>query len=140
MNQTSRPLHHRLDRLGRVSLGCLALIAAAFLSSGCVYRMDVQQGNLVDPANLAKVDVGMTRSQVQFLLGTPMIADSFHQNRWDYPYYLRMSRGQKVRKSWFIVYFKDDRVVRIDRNPDNPERVQPAKATQPAAPDKQAQS
>ena len=67
--------------------------------------------------SIDQVELGMTRSQVQFLLGTPMIADSFHQDRWDYTYYFRRGRSRNVDQRWFIVYFNDDQVVRMDRDP-----------------------
>jgi outer membrane protein assembly factor BamE len=98
----------------------LTTLAAAAMLAGCVYRLDIQQGNVVEEKNLAQVDVGMTRSQVQFLLGTPMVADSFHEDRWDYPYYLQRGRSRHVERRWFVVYFQDDRVVRVDRNLDAP--------------------
>jgi outer membrane protein assembly factor BamE len=104
----------------RRGLRWLPTLAAAFLLCGCVYRLDIQQGNVVDEKNLAQVDVGMTRSQVQFLLGTPMVADSFHEDRWDYPYYLKRGRNRHVEQRWFVVYFQDDRVVRVDRNLEAP--------------------
>jgi outer membrane protein assembly factor BamE len=98
----------------------VAPLAAAFLLGGCVYRLDIQQGNLVDEKDLAQVDVGMTRSQVQFLLGTPMVADSFHEDRWDYPYYLQKGHERDAERRWFVVYFQNDRVVRVDRNLEAP--------------------
>ena len=58
----------------------------------------------------------MSRSAVQFLLGTPMIADAFHQDRWDYAYYLRHGHSRELEKRWIIVYFADDRVTDIERN------------------------
>ena len=88
---------------------CLALGA-------CVYRIDIQQGNLLEDADVAQVEVGMTRSQVQFLLGTPMISDSFHRDRWDYAYYLRLGRSDDVDRRWIVVYFENDRVARIERD------------------------
>ncbi len=100
----------------RTASAALAALAAGMLLGGCVYRLNIQQGNLIDKASLDKVQVGMTRSQVEFLLGTPMIADSFHQDRWDYPYYLSVGRKREYKKSWFAVYFKNDRVARIDRD------------------------
>jgi outer membrane protein assembly factor BamE len=84
--------------------------------AGCVYRLDIQQGNLLDDDDIGQVEVGMTRSQVQFLLGTPMITDSFHRDRWDYAYYLRLGRSDRVVQRWVTVYFDDDRVTRIDRD------------------------
>ena len=113
-------------RVGRV---LTALVAASVLGGalgGCVYRLDIQQGNVVDEKNLAQVDVGMTRSQVQFLLGTPMVADSFHEDRWDYPYYLQRGRDRHVERRWFVVYFQNDRVVRVDRNLDAPQSAEPS--------------
>jgi outer membrane protein assembly factor BamE len=59
----------------------------------------------------------MTRSAVQFLLGTPMVADAFHQERWDYTYYLRRGRSRTVERLWLVVYFdEEDRVVRLERD------------------------
>lgn len=84
--------------------------------SACVYRIDVQQGNLLDDEDIGQVEVGMTRSQVQFLLGTPMIADSFHRDRWDYAYYFRRGRSEDIIQRWVVVYFEDDRVARVDRD------------------------
>ena len=92
---------------------------ALFMSlalAGCVYRIDIQQGNLLDDTDIAEVEVGMTRSQVQFLLGTPMIADSFHRDRWDYAYYLRRGRSRDIEERWIVVFFENDRVARINRD------------------------
>jgi outer membrane protein assembly factor BamE len=94
----------------RIILACGLL----FLSA-CVYRPDIQQGNLLEEDNVDQVEVGMSRSAVQFLLGTPMVADSFHRERWDYPYYLKRGRSKEVLRKWVVVYFEDDRVSRIER-------------------------
>ena len=83
--------------------------------TACVYRVDVQQGNLLKDKDILQVEVGMTRSQVQFLLGTPMVSDSFHRDRWDYAYYLRKGRSPDVLRRWVVVYFDNDRVSKIDR-------------------------
>jgi outer membrane protein assembly factor BamE len=92
-----------------------AALAALFLT-GCVYRIDIQQGNLLKDDAIGQVEVGMTRSQVQFLLGTPMVADSFHRDRWDYAYFLRKGRSHDTERRWLVVYFNDDRVAKIDRD------------------------
>ena len=89
---------------------------AALACSACVYRIDIQQGNLLDEEVIEQVEVGMTRSQVQFLLGTPMVSDSFHRDRWDYMYYFRKGRSRRAQKRWFIVHFNEDRVARIERD------------------------
>ena len=94
----------------------LAIVFAALVLSACVYRIDIQQGNLLDDEDIVQVEVGMTRSQVQFLLGTPMVADSFHRDRWDYAYYFRRGRSPDLIQRWVIVYFENDRVARIDRD------------------------
>jgi outer membrane protein assembly factor BamE len=91
-----------------------ALLAAALLSA-CVYKLDTQQGNLLDAEQVDAVEVGMTRSQVRFLLGTPMVADPFSLDRWDYMYYFRAGKGGATRRSHVIVFFDGDTVSRIDR-------------------------
>jgi outer membrane protein assembly factor BamE len=84
--------------------------------AACVYRVDIQQGNLLKDKDIAQVEVGMTRSQVQFLLGTPMVADSFHRDRWDYAYTLRKGRSNDVERRWIVVYFENDRVAKVARD------------------------
>jgi outer membrane protein assembly factor BamE len=93
-----------------------AVILTTLCLAACVYRIDIQQGNLLDDSDIGQVEVGMTRSQVQFLLGTPMVSDSFHRDRWDYAYYLRHGRSRDVERRWVVVYFQDERVARIERD------------------------
>ena len=95
--------------------GSLIVLAALALAA-CVYRIDIQQGNLLDEKAINQIDLGMTRSQVQFVLGTPMISDSFHRDRWDYAYYYRRGRSPDADRRWIVVYFENDRVQRIDRD------------------------
>lgn len=82
---------------------------------GCAYRIDIQQGNVVEEETVEQVEVGMTRSQVQFLLGTPLVADPFHADRWDYTYYFRQGRDRDVVRRWVSVHFEDDRVARVEQ-------------------------
>jgi len=95
---------------------CLALALGLALSTGgCVYRVNISQGNYLEAKYLDQVQVGMTRSQVRYLLGTPMIADPFHPERWDYLYYFKTGKTQKVDKRVIVIYFADEKVSRIDR-------------------------
>lgn len=87
------------------------------LLAGCtlIYKPDIEQGNILTPEMLEKVKTGMTREQVRFVLGSPLITDVFHKNRWDYYYTFRL-RGKKISKqSRITVFFKDDRVSHIVR-------------------------
>ena len=94
----------------------LLVVALAALVCACVYRIDIQQGNLLEESAIDQVTAGMTRSQVRFLLGTPMVADSFHRDRWDYMYYFRKGRSRRAQKRWFIVHFNEDLVTRIEKD------------------------
>jgi outer membrane protein assembly factor BamE (lipoprotein component of BamABCDE complex) len=98
------------------SFRLLALALAAFCLGACIYKIDIQQGNLLKDTDIERVQVGMTRSQVQFLLGTPMVADSFHRDRWDYAYYMKYGRTNDTLRRWLVVYFENERVARIERN------------------------
>lgn len=97
---------------------CLAmtLLVALLASSGCVYRLTILQGNFLEPKDLDRVAVGMTRVQVRALLGTPMVADPFQSSRWDYVYYYKLGKTGRTGERQFTVYFDaDDKVARIDR-------------------------
>ena len=91
-------------------------VLAFLLLGACVFRIDIQQGNLLEEDDIEQVTVGMSRSAVQFLLGTPMVADAFHESRWDYGYYLRRGRSREVEQRWLVVYFENDRVSRLERD------------------------
>ena len=100
------------------------------------YKMDVQQGNVVTQEMIAKVQPGMTRSQVRFALGTPLVVDPFRTDRWDYVYHYQKA-GVITEQRRIAVLFKDDRLVRIDGDVVPAGAVgatPPAKADKPAAP------
>jgi outer membrane protein assembly factor BamE len=99
-------------------LPCARLVttlALATLLAGCVYRMDIQQGNFLEGKTVDKLEAGMTRSQVRYLLGTPMVPDLFDKDRWDYLYYFD-GRHKKAARRHLVVFFKDDKVTRFDRD------------------------
>jgi outer membrane protein assembly factor BamE len=77
------------------------------------YRPDIQQGNFVSQEMLTQLKLGQTRDQVKFILGTPLLTDAFHANRWDYPFYLARGNGE-LTTSRVTVFFKDDKLERID--------------------------
>ena len=78
-----------------------------------IYRPEIQQGNLVTPEMLAELKVGLDKRQVRYLLGTPMLNDVFHADRWDYVYTLGIgSHPSEIRR--MSLRFEDERLVQID--------------------------
>jgi outer membrane protein assembly factor BamE len=101
--------------LARYALHAAALLLAALLSSGCVYRLDIQQGNLLSLNDVEQVTVGMSRSQVRYLLGTPMVSDPFAPHRWDYVYRMTYGRNREVITAHFLVRFDGDTVSSVEK-------------------------
>jgi outer membrane protein assembly factor BamE len=97
-------------------IAVLLLSIALVVGSGCVYRANISQGNLIKEEDLAELEVGMTKSQVRFLLGTPMVDDPFSKDRWDYVYYLKLGRRDAIFKRWLSVFFEDDVVSEIRKD------------------------
>jgi outer membrane protein assembly factor BamE len=97
----------------RLGLGTLLL---GVLLSGCVYRMNIQQGNFLEGRTVDQLQVGMTRSQVRYLLGTPMVPDAFDKERWDYLYYFKKGRLHHAEERHLIVFFKEEKVAKFERN------------------------
>ena len=77
------------------------------------YRIDVVQGNVVTSEQLEKVKPGMSRNQVRDVLGSPMLADLFHADRWDYVFTIRRQGTAEQRRS-VVAYFKDDKLDRLE--------------------------
>lgn len=93
----------------------VTLVAAAMLSAACikVYKLDTQQGNVVTQEMVDKLKPGMTRSQVRFVLGTPLITDPFHQNRWDYFYSFAEGREKTRQTRRLTILFRDNKLVGV---------------------------
>jgi len=77
------------------------------------YRMEIQQGNFVSQDMLSKLKRGMTREQVRFVLGTPLVADMFHADRWDYVFYREIPKKPREERR-VSVFFENDRLVRVE--------------------------
>lgn len=90
----------------------------ALLLSGCltVYKTEIQQGNVVTQEMIDKLKPGMTRSQVRFVLGTPLVTDMFHPARWDYYYYLRRTNEETGEAQRLTVIFKDDLLMKVQED------------------------
>lgn len=95
-------------------------LCASLILTGCSvpklpgqYIIDIQQGNVLSQEAVAKLKHGMTKSQVRFALGTPLLVDVFHQDRWDYVYSIQ--RGGKERQQRHLsLFFEDDKLTRIE--------------------------
>lgn len=102
----------------RKSLLLLALFCAACsnysanLPSIKPYRMDIQQGNVVTPKMMMQLRPGMSKAQVKFIMGTPLVTDPFHSNRWDYFYQMRKD-GKIIEQRRVIMEFENDKLARI---------------------------
>ena len=92
------------------------ILVSLTASTGCVYRQSIAQGNLIEQEDLDQVEIGMTRNQIRFLLGTPMIDDPFHKDRWDYVYYLKVGREDATFKRWISIFFENDLVSEIHKD------------------------
>ncbi len=75
------------------------------------YRIDIQQGNFLSPEMVAQLKKGMTREQVRFVLGTPLVTDIFHGDRWDYVFYRELGNGSKDQRR-LSVFFDNDKLAR----------------------------
>ncbi len=98
----------------RLALSTVLLAGGSFLASGCVYKMNIQQGNYLVAESVSQLKEGMTRSQVRFLLGTPMVPDAFDTSRWDYYYFFSSKQYKQPLKRRLTVYFEDERVQRFE--------------------------
>jgi outer membrane protein assembly factor BamE len=77
------------------------------------YRIEVQQGNYLPQEAVLQLKPGMTKDQVRFLLGTPLLADIFHENRWDYIFRRQRPNATEIEEQRLTVIFKNDRLVQM---------------------------
>ena len=108
--------------------------ASSFMFPG-VYRIDVPQGNIITQKQVDQLRPGLTKRQVTFILGTPLVRDTFNQNRWDYLYSFQRGGGERAQER-LTVFFENDKLVKLAGDfQQTPENMQfPGSAAAPAAP------
>jgi outer membrane protein assembly factor BamE len=112
----------------------ISLLLAACSSAPDVqpYRIDVRQGNVITQEMVAQLKPGLTRDQVRFILGSPLLADMFHTDRWDYVYHYQPGKGELQRRRLTVI-FEDNKLARLagdvvagDGWLEGPQAIQPA--------------
>ena len=95
-------------------------LSASLILAGCstvsipaAYKIDIQQGNIITQEMIEKLKPGMSKSQVRFALGTPLLIDAFHQERWDYVYSIQKGNNDRQQRR-LALFFADDKLVRIE--------------------------
>lgn len=112
-----RPYFYNL-RIGKVFvlLGVILMLTACFPG---VYKLDIPQGNILEKEKIDQIKPGMTKRQVRYVLGTPLMVDSFNQDRWDYyyshRYYLPGNSEAIERKARLVLLFEKGQLVTIDK-------------------------
>ena len=106
-----------------INLKVITLLLSILLLSSCsiprIFQVVISQGNLVDQEMLDKLEMGMTESQVKFVMGTPLISDTFYPNRWDY--FTSVTQGENSYTNQKItLYFKDNKLVSWEGEIDTP--------------------
>lgn len=95
------------------TLHVLLLLAGCSSVPSLPYKIEIQQGNVITHEMMEKLKPGMTRAQVRYVLGSPMISDAFHDNRWDYVYRLEQE-GRLIEQHRITVFFEDDRLTHTE--------------------------
>ena len=97
----------------KINLSTSIILGIALLVSSCslpkTYKVVISQGNLVDQEMIDKLEVGMTESQVKFVMGTPLISDTFYPNRWDY--FTSVTQGETVYTNQKISLFFEENIL-----------------------------
>lgn len=112
-----------MRRVSRIYTMRKLLIVLAVLAAGCsripmlpgltAHKIDIQQGNYITQDMVSKLKSGMTRSQVRYILGTPLVADPFHSDRWDYVYQMQR-KGETTEFRKIHLLFENDKLARIE--------------------------
>lgn len=90
-------------------------LASTWLLSACgfIYKIDVPQGNIVTQEMVSQLERGMDRRQVTYIMGTPLVVDVFHIDRWDYVYSFKPGGGERTQRR-LSLFFENDRLARVE--------------------------
>jgi outer membrane protein assembly factor BamE len=109
-----------MQRISILVLSCLLISACSLVRP---FRVDINQGNVVEQAQIDQLEAGMTKRQVQFVMGTPLLVDPFHLQRWDYVYSIKEGYNPRVQRR-VSLYFDGERLARMDGDLE-PETAEP---------------
>jgi outer membrane protein assembly factor BamE len=107
---------HPLSRLVLLAIAPLALAACArvpTIPGVTPYRIEIQQGNYVSQEMVSQLKPGMSKDQVRFVLGTPLVTDIFHADRWDYVFYREPAGGKREQRALAVFFDKEGRLERV---------------------------
>jgi outer membrane protein assembly factor BamE len=107
----SKPLSNRLSIL---LTGLVLGVGLAACNPLKPYRMEIQQGNFITQEQVDKLKPGMSKEQVRFVLGTPLLVDVFHPDRWDYVYRRQKARSQELEERRLTLFFESNRLTRTE--------------------------
>lgn len=99
--------------------GCAVYDRGSLVAAHAItpYQITIEQGNFVSREAVVQLKPGMTRHQVSFLLGRPLLTDIFHANRWDYVFTFRRGHREIAQQRRLTAYFAGDRILRFDNDP-----------------------
>jgi outer membrane protein assembly factor BamE len=100
-------------RLVLVAIAVPLIAACNPLHLFTVHKMEIQQGNYVTQEMVSQLRPGMTKDQVRFVLGTPLMADIFHENRWDYVFRRQPQNSNRLEERRLSVFFEDGKLTRV---------------------------
>ncbi len=99
----------------------ILILALSLLVAGCdlapglsPYQIEVQQGNYLSQEMVAQLKPGLTRDQVRFVLGTPLVSDIFHEERWDYVFMRQRANSSEIEYRRIAVFFEDGKLKRVE--------------------------
>ena len=92
----------------------LLALSGLFLSACSVHKIDIQQGNVITQEMLETLTPGMDKRRVKLAIGSPMVQDPFHPNRWDYVYSFKAGMTDDEQSAHIILYFEGDTLAKID--------------------------
>jgi outer membrane protein assembly factor BamE len=95
-------------------LALVLALAVAACGSLSPHRIEIQQGNFVTQEMVSQLKPGMTRDQVRFVLGTPLVADIFHADRWEYIFRRQRADSQELEHRRLSVFFADSKLDRVE--------------------------
>jgi outer membrane protein assembly factor BamE len=96
-----------------LALALLSITACSFVGFPGVYKINVEQGNILDTEKIEQLEIGMSRRQVRFIMGTPLVQDSFNQDRWDYTHVIRNGRNL-ILEEQLTLYFDGDKLASME--------------------------